>query len=138
MHIQFITETNSHSILPSMAIDMASAGKAIVVDVRCRSEVKATGTARGAMVLPLDEFLLQLENGDLTELGAGRSWIFVCDTGTRSAFAAKAAGEAGLTGTFYLDGLNEWVQNGGAISACLSGATFKSSHISQPKPVEFA
>lgn len=138
MHIQLASDSDFRSILASLAIDMVSAGEALMVDVRSRSEAKATGTARGAMVLPLSELLLQLENGDLAELGEGKCWIFVCDDGSRSAIAAQAAAEAGLFGTFQVDSLNEWVQSGGAISACLSGAAFKTSHVSQPKPVEFA
>jgi len=137
MHIQIVSTSDSSSIPALLAIDLAKAGEALLIDVRSRSEVIASGTARGAMVIPLTEMLSLLESGELAGLKGERSWVFVCDNGARSEIAAKAAANAGLDRAFKLHSLGAWAEHGGAISAYPSSVAAKVSRVSQPQPVEF-
>jgi len=96
------------------------AGEAVLVDLRDRSERERHGEIPGSVHVPypgLDEQLAP--GGVLTELGrtSGRRLIFYCAFGERSAMAAEAAREAGLSGSCHLKGgLKAWVAAGGPIA----------------------
>ncbi len=83
-----------------------------LVDVRTDAEI-ARGRIKGAICMPLH--LLPLR---LNELDAGKTTVFYCQMGGRSAQAAAFASAQGLAGAANLQGgILAWVQSGGEIVA---------------------
>jgi rhodanese-related sulfurtransferase len=83
-----------------------------LVDVRTDAEI-ARGRIKGAICMPLH--LLPLR---LNELGSGKTTVFYCQMGGRSAQAAAFASAQGLQGAANLQGgILAWAQSGGEIVA---------------------
>jgi len=95
------------TITPATAAAGVADGSLLLVDVREPSET-ATGYARGARRIPLGQLA-----GSLDELAAaGTPVAFVCQSGTRSARAASAAGRAGIDARNVQGGMRAWSQAG--------------------------
>ena len=90
--------------------DLIASGKAQLVDVRTDAEI-ARGRISGAICLPLHLLPLRLQ-----ELDAGKTTVFYCQMGGRSAQAAAFAAAQGLKGAANLQGgIMAWAQSGGEI-----------------------
>ena len=97
------------------------AGGAVLVDLRDRSERERHGEIPGSVHVPYPGLEEQVAAGGLlSELvgASGKRLIFYCAYGERSAMAAEAAREAGLSGSCHLKGgLKAWKEAAGPIVA---------------------
>ena len=92
--------------------DLIAGGKVQLVDVRTDAEI-ARGRIKGAISLPLHLLPMRLQ-----ELNNGKTIVFYCQVGGRSAQAAAFAAAQGLQGAANLQGgITAWVQSGGEIVA---------------------
>lgn len=83
-----------------------------LVDVRTDAEI-ARGRIKGALCMPLH--LLPLR---MNELSSGKTTVFYCQSGGRSAQAAAFVAAQGLQGAANLQGgILAWAQSGGEIVA---------------------
>src|SRR5512135_3412996 len=91
---------------------LIASGKAQLVDVRTDAEI-ARGRIKGAISLPLHLLPMRLQ-----ELKNGKTTVFYCQVGGRSAQAAAFAAAQGLADTANLQGgILAWAQAGGEIVA---------------------
>ncbi|MBI4808606.1 MAG: rhodanese-like domain-containing protein [Nitrosomonadales bacterium] len=92
--------------------ELIASGKAQLVDVRTDAEI-ARGRIKGAISLPLHLLPIRLQ-----ELNNGKTTVFYCQVGGRSAQAAAFAAAQGLQGAANLQGgIFAWAQSGGEIVA---------------------
>jgi len=118
------------------AVEASAYGDAVIIDVRNEDEARKTGTARGAMVMPLGKLRQKAETGDLEKVLKGRPVVLMCAGGQKAQFAAFTLAQNGIENvSFTSGGLMEWVNNGGPVSAYprISLPTF----IQQPRPAGF-
>ncbi len=100
------------NINPTELSELLAGGKAQLVDVRTDAEI-ARGRIKGAVSLPLHLLPLRLQ-----ELNNGKTTVFYCQMGGRSAQAAAFAAAQGLQGAANLQGgILAWAQSGGEIVA---------------------
>lgn len=91
---------------------LLASGKAQLVDVRTDAEI-ARGRIGGAICLPLHLLPMRLQ-----DLDAGKTTVFYCQMGGRSAQAAAFAAAQGLQDVYNLQGgIMAWAQSGGEIVA---------------------
>ncbi|BCK88350.1 sulfurtransferase [Sideroxyarcus emersonii] len=91
---------------------LLSSGKVQLVDVRTDAEI-ARGRIGGAICLPLHLLPMRLQ-----DLDAGKTTVFYCQMGGRSAQAAAFAAAQGLSDVYNLQGgIMAWAQAGGEIVA---------------------
>lgn len=92
--------------------ELIAGGNAQLVDVRTDAEI-ARGRIKGAISLPLHLLPIRLQ-----ELNNGKTTVFYCQVGGRSAQAAAFAVAQGLSGAANLQGgILAWAQSGGEIVA---------------------
>lgn len=92
--------------------ELIAGGKAQLVDVRTDAEI-ARGRIKGAISMPLHLLPIRLQ-----ELNNGKTTVFYCQVGGRSAQAAAFAAGQGLQGAANLQGgILAWAQCGGEIVA---------------------
>ncbi|HAF43996.1 MAG TPA: sulfurtransferase [Gallionellaceae bacterium] len=92
--------------------ELIASGNAQLVDVRTDAEI-ARGRIKGAISMPLHLLPLRLQ-----ELNNGKTTVFYCHVGGRSAQAAAFAAGQGLQGAANLQGgILAWAQSGGEIVA---------------------
>ena len=104
--------------LPSIAEVAAAVAKGdmILVDVREMSEIRATGKARGALVIPLATLGLKADPAAPDALlRPGLPVALYCASGGRSGMAAQMLGRMGYAPVYNLGGLSDWVASGGQI-----------------------
>lgn len=94
-----------------------------LLDIREADEVAAEGSIPGAVHMPrgLLEFRLDPSSPWVdASLGTGvQQWVLYCGVGWRSALAAKALQDMGLTGVSHLGGgFQAWLAAGGAVEPC--------------------
>lgn len=100
------------NINPTELSELLASGKAQLVDVRTDAEI-ARGRIKGAVSLPLHLLPLRLQ-----ELNNGKTTVFYCQMGGRSAQAAAFAAAQGLQGAANLQGgITAWAHAGGEIVA---------------------
>ena len=87
---------------PAAAAGAAANGEIVLVDVREDDERRACRPA-GSLHIPLGELPARLD-----ELPTDRTVAFVCRSGGRSAMAARAAADRGLTVADVRGGLTAW------------------------------
>lgn len=136
MTIHFSAPKIPNAMSAVEAIEASAYGDAVIIDVRNEDEARKTGTARGALVMPLGKLRQKAESGDLTKLLKGRSVVLMCSGGQKAQFAAFTLAQQGIENvSFTSGGLMEWVNNGGPVSAYprISLPTF----IQQPRPAGF-
>jgi rhodanese-related sulfurtransferase len=91
---------------------LLASGQTQLVDVRTDAEI-ARGRIKDAISLPLHLLPLRWQ-----ELNTGKTTVFYCQMGGRSAQAAAFAAAQGLKGAANLQGgLMAWAQSGGEIVA---------------------
>ena len=92
--------------------ELIASGKAQLVDVRTDAEI-ARGRIKGAISMPLHLLPIRLQ-----ELNNGKTTVFYCHVGGRSAQAAAFAAGQGLRGAANLQGgILAWAQSGGEVVA---------------------
>ncbi len=92
----------------------------VFVDVRSHGEVSASGTIKGAIVAPLNEFANHARadgGGSLPASNAGKRIILVCASGARSGAAGMQLVRMGYESVANLSGgLGAWARAGGPIA----------------------
>jgi sulfur dioxygenase len=98
----------------SLAPAQVTPGEWCLVDLRDASERARDGVIEGALHLPYAELGRELTPaGKLGRIGRAEKLLFFCAFGERSAMAVEVAHEAGLSGTFHLDGgFDAWKKAG--------------------------
>ena len=89
--------------------------RAVVIDVRELSEVRASGRVPGAIQIPLAVFLARTDPQSPERepsLEPERPVILYCASGKRSAFAGNKLIEFGYRKVFNLGGLRDWTGAG--------------------------
>jgi rhodanese-related sulfurtransferase len=116
---------DSKKIPAQTAAQLVAEGKAVLVDVREPAEVKESGTAGPAVVLPKSDF-----DGDqklwkpFLEKNAGKEIILFCRGGGRAGEVCSALGAKGVKAT-NLGGLKDWTAAGLPTRAADAPATKK-------------
>lgn len=95
-------------------------GNGVVVDIREKEEVAATGTIPGAIHIPRGVLEFHVDPGSPTyraELTPDRSLILVCEDGQRSALATETLKSLGFSNVAHLrGGFRSWVRQGLSIA----------------------
>lgn len=103
----------------SSAVQFHGDPDTVFVDVRGHGEISMSGTVRGAIVAPLNEFANHARpegGGSLPAAGAGKRIILVCASGARSGVAAQQLIRMGYTQVANLrGGISAWMQAGGPV-----------------------
>ena len=94
-----------------------------LLDIREAEEVAAEGAICGAVHVPrgLLEFRLDPASpwAEAALTTGAQEWVLYCGVGWRSALAAKALQDMGLTGVSHLGGgFQAWLAAGGAVEPC--------------------
>jgi rhodanese-related sulfurtransferase len=100
---------------PYQAQAMLDRGEAIVVDVRERVEVEASGVVPGALTIPVGQILAKGDPASPEHepaLTPEMPVILYCGSGKRSAVAGKALVDLGYRKVFNLGGLKDWANAG--------------------------
>lgn len=101
---------------PSLAqiIQMAAKGEVILLDVREAAELQASGTAKGALHVPLSLVPLKADPKAPDHLKAleGKPIAVFCAAGARAGQAAQVLTGLGYT-AWNIGGFGQWVQAGG-------------------------
>lgn len=84
-------------------------GAAVLVDVREPGEVRASGKAKGAVLLPLS----RLRAGAETGLPADRTLLLYCASGARSGMAGRLLRARGHGDVRNLGSFRDWAESGG-------------------------
>ena len=97
-----------------------AAARTHLVDIREAAEIAAEGGIPGALHVPrgLLEFRVDPTSPwvDAGLTSSGQDWVLYCGVGWRSALAAKALQDMGLTGVSHLGGgFQAWLAAGGAV-----------------------
>ena len=97
-----------------------AAARTHLVDIREAEEIAAEGCIPGALHVPrgLLEFRVDPTSPwvDAGLISSGQDWVLYCGVGWRSALAAKALQDMGLTGVSHLGGgFQAWLAAGGAV-----------------------
>jgi rhodanese-related sulfurtransferase len=102
--------------VPQVRAAVAS-GEMLLVDVRERAEVLASGTAEGALHVPLSLITLKADPRGPGFDGrfAGKTVAVFCASGARSGMAVQALQKLGYSAV-NLGGFGAWVQAGGPVS----------------------
>lgn len=88
----------------------------ILLDVREIAEVKASGRAEGARVIPLSLLGLKADPSQPNcELPRGLPVAVYCASGGRSGMAADALARLGYDAVMNLGGLRDWAAGGGRV-----------------------
>ncbi len=92
----------------------------VFVDVRSHGEVSASGTIKGAIVAPLNEFDNHARpdgKGSLPPANAGKRIILVCASGARSGAAGLQLIRMGYENVANLSGgIGAWARAGGPVA----------------------
>jgi glyoxylase-like metal-dependent hydrolase (beta-lactamase superfamily II) len=88
-----------------------------LIDLREKGERERRGSIPGALHAPYAELLDNIEDGGLIHelASSGKTIVFYCAFGERSAMAVQAAHDKGLTGARHIEGgMAAWTEAGGA------------------------
>lgn len=99
------------------AMAKVAAGEMLLVDVRERGELQASGTAKGAIHIPLSLIAMKADpkGPDFDKRFAGKPVAVFCASGARSGMAAQALQKLGYDAV-NLGGFGAWVQAGGPVT----------------------
>jgi len=93
-----------------------AAGQMVLIDVREIAEVRASGRAEGALVIPLSLLPLKADPRQPgVEVPQGLPVVVYCASGARSASAAQVLGRLGYGPVVNLGGLRDWAAGGGKV-----------------------
>ncbi|NBZ89971.1 rhodanese-like domain-containing protein [Stagnihabitans tardus] len=95
---------------PSLAevIQMAARGEVVLLDVREAAELQASGTAKGALHIPLS--IVPIKAAET--LAKDKPVAVFCAAGARAGQAAQALGGMGYT-AWNIGGFGQWAAAGG-------------------------
>lgn len=105
-------------ISPVDAVAKADNNQAVIIDVRDINELKSSGTAKGALHIPLMMFQVKADPRHPEfhpELDVEKTVILYCATGARSGMAAQMLLANGFKEVYNLGGLMHWHQGGGEV-----------------------
>jgi rhodanese-related sulfurtransferase len=95
---------------------LVAQGKMQLIDVREISEVRASGKAEGATVVPLSVLPLKADPGQAdAALKQGVPVAVYCASGARSGRAAQLLTQLGYGPVSNLGGLSDWAAGGGKV-----------------------
>jgi len=105
-------------ITPQDAVAKVASNDAILIDVREDNELASSGTAVGALHIPLK--LMQTKADPVNAafhvgLSADTPIIVYCAMGGRAKLAAETLLSLGYSEVYNLGGLEHWQQGGGAV-----------------------
>ena len=106
------------AIAPQEAAALAQSGKALIVDVRDGTEVRASGKAKGALHVSrgLIEFKADPESPMYDpKFQTDKTIILYCASGGRSALAGKTLKDLGYADVRNLGSFQDWLAAGGAV-----------------------
>ncbi|MCF6272512.1 MAG: sulfurtransferase [Rhodobacteraceae bacterium] len=120
MNMPFSRPAAVQGIAPADAVAKANNNEAIVIDVRDINELMSSGTAKGALHIPL--MMMQTKADPRhpefhPELNVDKPVILFCASGARSGMAAQALLANGFKEVYNLGGLMHWHQGGGQVVA---------------------
>ena len=94
-----------------------AAGQMLLVDVREKAELQASGTAKGSIHIPVSLIAMKADpkGPDVDKRFAGKTIAVFCASGGRSGMAAQALQKLGYS-AHNLGGFANWVQGGGAVA----------------------
>lgn len=96
--------------------DLASRNELSLVDVREMAEVKASGKAKGAKVIPLSILGLKCDPAASDCMIAHDKPVAIyCASGGRSSMAAQTLSRMGYKDVHNIGGLGDWIAGGGQI-----------------------
>lgn len=105
-------------ITPTEAVARASKGELVVIDVREVAEVRASGKAKGALVIPSGLVGIKCDPS-APDCPKGLSLYtpvaLYCASGARSGMAAAALQKLGYKTVYNLGGFADWKAGGGAV-----------------------
>ena len=105
-------------IAPADAVAKVNNNEAIIIDVRDMNELMSSGTAKGALHIPLMLFQTKADPRHPeyhAELDVNKPVILYCASGARSGMAAQMMLANGFKDVYNLGGLMHWHQGGGDI-----------------------
>jgi rhodanese-related sulfurtransferase len=106
------------SIAPQDAVARVAEGSLTLIDIRDPFERKLTGTAEGAVAIPLAAFRMKVDPKSPErhpDLDPSKPVALYCASGARSAMAAGQMLEMGYTQVYNLGGIAHWRAGGGAV-----------------------
>ena len=97
-------------------MDKVASGEILLVDVRERAELQASGTAKGAIHIPVSLIAMKADpkGPDFDKRFKDKTVAVFCASGGRSGMAAQALQRLGYT-AMNLGGFSNWVQAGGPV-----------------------
>lgn len=106
---QLVDEANAEieTITPQQAAERAEGGETVLIDIRDIRELQREGRVPGAHHAPrgMLEFWIDPESPYHKELfSSGKSFVFFCAAGWRSALATKTAQDMGLQNVAHIEG----------------------------------
>ena len=107
------------TISASSAVQFFNDADTIFIDVRGHAEVSMSGTIKGAVIVPLQEFSAHAQpdgSGTLPATNEGKRIILVCASGARSGAAGMQLMRMGYDNVANLSGgIGAWARAGGAM-----------------------
>ncbi|KPP84813.1 MAG: Rhodanese-related sulfurtransferase [Rhodobacteraceae bacterium HLUCCA08] len=103
---------------PAEAVAQVASGDLTLIDVRDPAEWQMTGTARGALKIPMVALQMQVDPRSPEcnpALDPDRPVALYCASGARSQMAAQMMAQMGYTKVYNLGGLRDWAFAGGEI-----------------------
>lgn len=107
------------SLPAAEAISRVADGSLTLVDIRDPMERRMTGTAKGAVTIPLAAFRMKADPRSPEHepaLDVDRPVALYCASGARSQMAASMLLEMGYREVYNLGGLGHWTAAGGALA----------------------
>ena len=105
-------------ITPTEAVARASKGELVVIDVREVAEVRASGKAKGSLVIPSGLVGIKCDPSapDCPKgLSPDTPVALYCASGARSGMAAATLQKLGYKTVYNLGGFADWKAGGGAV-----------------------
>ncbi len=106
------------AISPAEAVSRVADGSLTLIDIRDPFERKLTGTAKGAIAIPLAAFRMKVDPKSPErhpDLDPSKPVALYCASGARSGMAAGQMIEMGYTQVYNLGGISHWRAGGGAL-----------------------
>ncbi|WP_347313245.1 rhodanese-like domain-containing protein [Defluviimonas sp. SAOS-178_SWC] len=102
------------------AVAKVEAGEMVLIDVRDRTELAASGRAAGALHVPLMMLKMKCDPSSpecLAELSEGKPLAVYCASGGRSQMAAQMLNAMGHREVHNIGGFYDWHAAGGAVES---------------------
>ncbi len=110
--------TRLPGMAPVDAISKSKSGDIVLVDIRDPSEVKATGRAKGAVMIPLAVLRVRADPSSPEchpDIRSGKPVVVYCATGARSGMAGKMLKSMGVDEVYNMGSLHQWQAAGGKV-----------------------